>query len=358
MSRDPFFRLNELIKNRAIQITSDVVPLHVGDPKGNPNSQTAKFALENTDFGRYHPLLGIQDLKEAIQFYSKQIHGVNLKEDQIAAVQGTKSAIAWLPAIFNEKRKVSIPDLAYSVYFTAPKRLGKETVFYLADQEISGAHSLDYLIINTPHNPLGRVIERAELARLAKQAQEEDFIAVSDECYIDIYTGKKPTSLLEVDTTGDFRNLLVLNSLSKSSSIPGLRSGYIAGDSRLIKKFSEEYGTTGNTLSIGFQKASALAWRNLDFIKSNRERYVECLNDFSKQMNAPVPEGGFYFFLETPIDSEEFVVKLLSESRIKLLPGKYLDYSDGGRWDNYVRIPVAEKLNQNIIGALKNAFGN
>jgi len=365
MPQDPFQRLNELIAKRFPDGVPNIThPMHLGNPKGPTNTKVRDYLVKHLDLDQYHPLATLPELKDAVINYNKTVHGVKLSREQVTAVQGTKSALAWAPASFlspdQYDRRIGIPDLCYSVYFTAAQRENAQILFYPADEpiirEIPG--TLSYLLINNPHNPLGIIKSKEELARLARNAQERNIVLISDECYIDIYTGKKPTSLLEVDTTGEFRNLLVFNSLSKSSNVPGLRSGFVAGDSKLVKKFADIYATTGNTLSRAHQEASALAWNDSKFIAENRERYQEALRDFSSRLGLPVPEGAFYFFVKTPVSGEEFVVDMIKKHGIKLMPGAYLDYRESGRWNNYVRIPVAEKLDERVTGALKNAIGN
>lgn len=357
MPQDPFQRLNarllEVFSGVALEVTH---ALHIGNPKGPTNQRVRNHLVQHLDLDQYHPLATLPELKDAIINYNQRVHGVKLSREQVTAVQGTKSALAWLPSILQSRGKTAaIPDLSYPTYFSGANANGTNIEFYSADNPLKFElpRNLSHFIITSPHNPLGRVSTREELAHLAGEAQRKNFVLVSDECYIDIYTGKKPTSLLEVDTTGEFRNLLVFNSLSKSANVPGLRSGVVAGDSKLVKQFASEYATTGNTLSKAHQEASALAWQDFDFIAENRARYQTNLRHFSNELGLPVPEGAFYFFIDTGRDGEHFVVDMLRKHKIKLMPGKYLDFKGSGRWDNYVRVPVAEKFGDDVMGALK-----
>ena len=362
MNLDPFFRLRKLIEDRFPEGDPTKIALHIGDPKGQPRQEIYRAIINKLDLSCYHPPQTLPELKNSIIYYNKAVHGVELKENQITAVHGTKSAIAQLPMIFGKsitqlsKSRICIPDLSYPTYFFPADFLSFNISFYSADKPVLSSLFTDYLlkyvIINNPHNPLGRVIKKDELENLAKKAQKDGFILISDECYIDIYKNQKPNSLLEFDKTGEFRNLLVLNSLSKSSCLPGLRSGFLAGDSNLIEKFSNYYGTTGNTLSRVNQAVSAMAWKDLEYIKENRERYQELLQNFAERSGLEAPEGAFYFFIKTPIDGEEFAVELLKKYGIKVMPGKYLDFQRSNRWNNYVRVPIAEKLEDKTIDDL------
>jgi N-succinyldiaminopimelate aminotransferase len=351
---DPFERLNALIEKNYSGDPKKLIPLHIGDPKGDANLDVLEFLRGRTDFNAYPPLKTSPGLADSIRFYNEEVHGVKLRNDQIAAVQGTKSAIAWLPVVFsNIRKRIGVPNIAYPGYVTAPERLGIGLEFYSFDQEILPTKPLDYLIINSPHNPSGRVLSKEELRRLAFRAKKGEFVVIADECYIDIYRGEKPTSLLKLDFTKEFKNMLVLNSLSKSSNLAGLRSGYIAGDAELVKKFAKVYATTGNALAKSVQEASSLAWKNLGFIAENRERYVQVLNDFAGKTGLMPPRSTFYFFVDTRRDGEAWTMDLIKKHGIKVMPVKYLDFANSGQWDNFVRIPVAEKLEERTIRAFK-----
>ncbi len=261
-----------------------------------------------------------------------------------------------MPAVFAQRKKVAIPDLSYPTYYAAAHIWGAEVFFYPAHEPLKNfPHKLDYIIINTPHNPLGKSWKREELENLIEQARTKKCIVISDECYGDIYMNQRPYSLLEV-AKGDFQGLLVTNSLSKSSNLAGLRSGYLAGDAELVKRFKKIYATTGCTLSEAAQKSSALAWKDIEFINKNRKQYQDFLFRFSKGTSLELPDATFYFFADTGRDSEEVTVDLLRNQGIKVMPGKYLDYSCSGRWDTYVRISVAEEFSDRVIGAIKDAI--
>ena len=353
--KDPFARLNTLISRNFPSGVSNPINLHIGDPKGTPNPKVVEYFRNNLDLGRYPPSATIPELTESIRSYKQRVHNVNLNSDQISAVQGTKSALAWIPSIFlGRNNRLSVPDLSYATYVVPAGRFNPEFYFYPVENKICPPlNPLDYMIINTPHNPTGRVLDRQALSHLAAKAQADNFILISDECYIDIYRGEKPTSLLEVDKSGEFKNLLVLNSLSKSFNLAGLRSGFLAGDAGLVKKFSQVYSTTGNTMSIPHQKASAIAWNDIDFIAQNRVTYNSAMEHFAGFAKLEMPRGAFYFFVQVPHDGETWAMDLLRFHNIKVMPGKYLDASESGRYDDYVRIPVAEKLDDKIIGAFK-----
>ncbi len=362
--QDPFQRLNALIAEHFPNgVPSDTINLHIGDPKGPTNQAVLEEYKKYVNFDRYPPLTTSDELKDAIIEYNQKVHGVTLQRDQVTAVHGTKSALAWMPNFFLNRGhgEIIVPDLSYATYVTAPDRLNVKINYYSVNDMFSGfltsPRGINYGIINTPHNPYGVILSRKELetsVAITQINQGKNFILASDECYINIFNGKRPTSLLQVDKTGEFKNMFVTNSLSKLG-VPGLRSGYVAGDSFLVQRFESQYRTTGNAREIAWHKASALAWRDFKSMEETNERYQEALRDFSQQTGWPVPPGAFYFFPKAIRDGEEVAVDLLRHHNIKVMPGKYLDYAESGRWDNYIRIPVAEKLPRQVIGAIKDA---
>ena len=139
--KDPFQRLNELIAARFPNGTPEIrYELHIGNPKGPTNTKVRDFLIGHLDLDKYHPLQTLPELKDAVMAYNSSVHGVKLSREQVTAVQGTKSALAWIPSVFlsrkGDERAIGLPDLSYSVYYTAAEREDAYLAFYKADEPI------------------------------------------------------------------------------------------------------------------------------------------------------------------------------------------------------------------------------
>jgi len=218
------------------------------------------------------------------------------------------------------------------------------------------------LYLCSPGNPTGAVIDLATLQTLIRLADEHDFIIAADECYAEIYLdeGTPPRGLLEAAWAmgrSDFSRCMVFHSLSKRSNVPGMRSGFVAGDAALIASFLK-YRTYHGCAMPGFtQAASIAAWNDEDHVRANRALYREKF-DAVIDILAPVlqverPSAGFYLWLPTPGDDTRFARDLYARKNVNVLPGSYLSREahgvnpGGGR----VRIALVAELEECLIAA-------
>ena len=193
--------------------------------------------------------------------------------------------------------------------------------------------------ICSPGNPTGKVMDRAELTHLIELAHKHNFLIASDECYSEIYfdEAKPPLGLLQVANElgiDDYRNCLVFHSLSKRSNLPGLRSGFVAGDGAVLAQYLQYRTYHGCALPPPTQAASVAAWSDEAHVVENRALYRKKFDAVLKIL-APVldvkkPEAGFYLWPKLPLDDEAFTRTLYARENVLALPGSYLSRATAG----------------------------
>ena len=188
------------------------------------------------------------------------------------------------------------------------------------------------------------------MQKLIKLAHQYDFMIASDECYSEIYTdeSKPPQGLLQASVAnGDdtYQRCLAFYSLSKRSNSPGLRSGFVAGDATIIAQFLKYRTYHGCAMPISTQMASTAAWSDESHVQANRARYQQSFNfaieEISKEIPIEQPDAGFYLWLPTPIDDEQFALGLYSQQNVTVLPGKYLARSVNNHNPGANRVRIA-----------------
>jgi aspartate/methionine/tyrosine aminotransferase len=185
---------------------------------------------------------------------------------------------------------------------------------------------------------------KEELALWVKKALEFDFILVNDECYSEIYFDEatKPASLLEASIeagNSEFKNVIVMNSISKRSSAPGLRSGFIAGDKEMLEGYMKYRTYIGCAAPVPLQKAAAVAWNDDNHVEEFRKIYRKNFQIAQEILGITPPKATFYIWLEVE-DELEFTKELFKEKHIKVLPGSFLGRNGIGK--GYVRIALVE----------------
>jgi N-succinyldiaminopimelate aminotransferase len=237
-----------------------------------------------------------------------------------------------------------MPSPFYQVYFGAAVMNGAKPVFVPATVETGfmpdyttvaradlGAAAMAYLC--TPANPQGTVASLAQLKATIKLAREHDFVLVSDECYSEIYDGAPPAGALQAcaELGEGLRNVLVFNSLSKRSSAPGLRAGFVAGDESLIAKFKTLRAHGGAVQPMPVMAAATALWRDEAHVQENRTLYKAKMDDaahvFGNRFGFYRPAGGFFLWLDVG-DGERAAKALWRDAGIKVLPGGYLAVPD------------------------------
>jgi len=214
------------------------------------------------------------------------------------------------------------------------------------------------VILNSPNNPTNSVMEMDELCEWVELAIERDFIILSDECYSEIYFDTPPPSILEASLkvgNRDFKNILAINSISKRSSAPSLRSGYIAGDEKILKNYLLYRTYVGCASPLPLQKASALAWKDEKHVEEFREKYLKNFQIAREILNVEIPKASFYLWLEVENDIE-FTKFLYQKYNLKIMPGSFMSRENVG--SGYIRVPLVydEKLMRESLNRLKDGL--
>ena len=307
------------------------------------------------------------ELKKSYQNYlANNFNLKNVKDEEIFLVGGTRegtfSAIQTMVnrEAVSEKPYVCMPNPYYQIYGGATLFAGAKPHFLNCSEENNFQMDLgnvaqeiwekcQLLVLCSPSNPTGKVMSKAELCKVVTLSKEFGFKVLSDECYIDIYFGEKPTSLLEaaIEVNGSLENVLALHSLSKRSNLPGFRSGCATGDASIITAFSKYRMFHGVSVPLPIQNASTLAWADDKTVEDNRAAYAEKfkLAEEILDKDSLTPDGAFYLWLKVK-DAEAFTKKLYDEEQVIVLPGKYLGAQDNGQnpAEQYLRIALVHDI--------------
>lgn len=345
----PFQRLNQLTAD-VLRADLPAIPLTIGEPQ-HPAPEIVVEALGGAlaGIGKYPATAGSSALREAIGHWLCRrfsLPGID-SERQVLPVNGTREAlfaIAQTLVTPGLSGRVISPNPFYQIYEGAALLAGTQPTFVAAGAatdflpDFSTLTEDDWercelLYICTPGNPSGRVIPQADLKTLIELAQRHSFTIASDECYSEIYPNEDcpPTGLLQAAAAmgnTDFKNCLVFHSLSKRSNLPGLRSGFVAGDADLIAQFLRYRTYHGCAMPEHHQAASIVAWQDETHVVQNRQHYRDKFNAvvplLQPVLEVRQPEAGFYLWPQTPIDDEQFAIELLKRCNVAVLPGRYL----------------------------------
>lgn len=352
----PFEKLNELLKDIVPNEKYELSVLTIGEPKfETPQFIQDKLKETSSLLRKYPSTIGEPFLRESMINFVKNRFNVSLKMSQIIPTFGTREVLFNFPqfALFDKKNPViAFTNPFYQIYEGAAIasrasvihiNLTKENNFKadLSDEELKRC---DLVILNFPNNPTSASMDIDELGVWVKKALEFDFILVNDECYSEIYfeENTKPASLLEASIkvgNGEFKNVLVMNSISKRSSAPGLRSGFIAGDETILRDYLQYRTYIGCASPVPLQEAAAVAWNDQNHVAEFRKIYKRNFEIAQEILGIPTPEATFYIWLEVENDLE-FTKNLYKEKNIKVLPGSFL--GRGGLGKEYVRIALVE----------------
>ena len=352
----PFEKLTKLKAEANITCDLPHIALSIGEPK----HESPKFVMDamanNLDkLANYPTTKGIPELRQAIaDWATKRFQLTALSsETQVLPVNGTREAIfAFTQAMTEGKTDALIvsPNPFYQIYEGAAYLAGAEP-HYLPCLEENGFNPdfdavpaeiwdrAQILFTCSPGNPTGAVISIEQLEKLIALADKHDFIIAGDECYSEIYvnSAQPPVGLLEACAKlgrHDYKRCVVFHSLSKRSNLPGLRSGFVAGDADVLANFFKYRTYHGCAMSLPNQLASIAAWGDEKHVEENRRLYTEkfkaVLDILSPVMDVKQSEASFYLWAKTPINEEEFAQRLFAEQQVTVLPGSYLSRTIDG----------------------------
>ncbi len=352
----PFEKLNELLADITPNKEYELSVLTIGEPKFE-TPQFIQDELKNSTLllQKYPASAGLPELKEAMISFVNKRFNVKLEKNQIIPTFGTREVLFNFPqfALFDKQNPVmAYTNPFYQIYEGAARASRAKTIYINLCKENNFKASLneeelkkcDLVILNYPNNPTSAEMTKAELGEWVKKALEYDFILINDECYSEIYFDEndKPASLLEVSIevgNSDFKNILVINSISKRSSAPGLRSGFIAGDAKILEDYMQYRTYIGCASPVPLQKAAVVAWSDEAHVEIFRENYRKNFRLAHEILGITPPKATFYIWLEVE-DELEFTKKLYEQENIKVLPGSFLGREGLGK--GYVRIALVE----------------
>lgn len=357
------------------------IALSIGEPKHTAPQFVAEELLTHLHgLANYPTTKGVPELRRAIADWLSarfQLPADSLDtERHIIPVNGTREALfAFAQALVERSATplVLMPNPFYQIYEGAALLAGAEPYYlnctadnhYLPDfdavpDRVWQRCQLIYLC--SPGNPSGAVSDRATLKKLIELADENDFIIASDECYSEIYpdASNPPLGLLQVAAEmgrDDYRRCVVFHSLSKRSNLPGMRSGFVAGDAQVMQKFLLYRTYHGCAMPPYHQAASIKAWQDEAHVQHNRELYREkfaaVLDILGGALKVKQPDAGFYLWPRTPIDDTEFARRLFAEQNVTVLPGSFLSRDAHGTnpGNHHVRMALVAPLAECVEAA-------
>jgi N-succinyldiaminopimelate aminotransferase len=372
----PFEKLNKLFAGIEPSPSLSPISLSIGEPK-HPAPEFVVQELEQQlgCLSNYPATKGLPALREAIATWAGKRFNLAPKslsaEQHVLPVNGTREALfSFTQATISrdDNALVLIPNPFYQIYEGAALLAGAQTYYLACDEHTDFLPNLDQVpveiwqrcqlfFICSPGNPTGKVASGEYLEKLIQLADQYDFTIASDECYSELYFDESnpPTGLLEVcNTIGrtDFRRCMVFHSLSKRSNLPGLRSGFVAGDSSLIADFLLYRTYHGCAMPLQHQYASIKAWQDEQHVEQNRSLYRQkfeaVLNILADCLDVDWPDASFYLWAKTPIDDRQFAQQLYRDKNVTVLPGQFLarETGNGNPGERRIRIALVAELEQ------------
>jgi aspartate/methionine/tyrosine aminotransferase len=378
----PFTRLNKLLEG--VQPGGGNAPLlmHLGEPQFAPPAFVAETIADNAaTWSKYPPTAGTEPFRNAVKAWLDRRYALppamlNPTTD-ILPVSGTREALFQiaLSAVAigapKGKTKVLMGNPFYHSYAGAAAVAGGEPVFLVADRAHGFMPALDaidektlaataMIYLCSPANPQGAVASLDYLKRWLSLARQHDFLIAADECYAEIYSGEPPAGALQAarDLDGGVDHLLVFHSLSKRSSAPGLRSGFVAGDAKYVARQAQLINYGGVATPLPLLAAATRLWQDEAHVEDNRARYRRNF-DLAQEILGPLfgevrPEGGFFLWLEVG-DGEQAAIELWRRAAIKVLPGGYMARADASGRNpgaGYIRVALIQDPEE-TAGALR-----
>ena len=382
LHRYPFEKLAELKRGLQPPKHLDHIALSVGEPR----HPAPHFVIENLiahlhQLSNYPSTRGKQELRETIAAWISNRFAIKQSlvdpEINLLPVSGTREALfAIAQAVIDRSSDhplVFMPNPFYQIYEGAALLAGATPRYLDCLPENNFLPDLDQIdddewsrcqliFICTPANPTGAVMPQAYLRHLIELAHRYDFVIASDECYSEIFFDESapPPGLLGAAAAmgnDSFDRCLAFHSLSKRSNLPGLRSGFVAGDARILEKFLLYRTYHGCALPSATQTASTAAWSDESHVVENRARYrqkfEQVLALLSDTLAPQKPQAGFYLWANTPVSDTEFAQRLYAEQNVTVLPGRFLsrDHNGSNPGENRVRMALVAPLDECLDAA-------
>jgi N-succinyldiaminopimelate aminotransferase len=359
----PFERLATLKAGVTPPAHLSPIALSIGEPKHAPPPFVLEVIKNSlAGYSAYPTTAGSDELRDTCARWLERRFGLGadaVRRANVLPVSGTREALfAFAQAAIDRSASgsrgaplVAMPNPFYQIYEGAALVAGAEPYFietpasngFLPDLDAVPAdvwNRVQLLYLCSPGNPGGAVMSVKDWRRVLALAEKYDFIVASDECYTELYPDESnpPPSLLSAavaDGRSGFERCVVFHSLSKRSSLPGLRSGFVAGDASLLESFLRYRTYHGCSLPLPTQAASIAAWSDEAHVVENRrlyrEKFAKVMPILAPHLEFTAPEGGFYLWADTRGDDERFVRDLFAQENVTVVPGSYLARTVNGR---------------------------
>jgi len=359
----PFEKLNLLLESITPNQAYTPLSLTIGEPQFD----TPKFILDalahNVSLlNKYPKTSGEPLLREGMRSYLKNRFDLEIEDNQIIPTFGTREVLFNFPQFLLHdiaQPVMAFPNPFYQIYEGAAKASRAEVLYLnlesennflpLIDEEILSR--CDFVILNSPNNPTASVMDLEELKKWVELALKYDFVLLNDECYCDLYIDEPLPSLLNASRAvgnESFKNILVINSISKRSSAPGLRSGFIAGDATILKEYMTYRTYVGCASPLPLQYAASLAWADQEHVDTFRQKYIRNFEIAKEILNITPPKATFYIWLEVD-DEIEATIKLYKEYNLKVIPGSYLGREKQGKGFIRLALVYEESLTRDAL---------
>lgn len=375
----PFQKLAALFRDITPNPAYNPIKLSIGEPK-HATPQFIKDALINglDGLANYPTTAGSEALRGTIAEWLARRYGIPALDakTQVLPVNGSREALfAFAQAVVDRSHPdpvVVCPNPFYQIYEGAALLAGATPQFL--NTLAANDYALDYeqlpesvwqraqlVYVCSPGNPTGHVMTLDEWRTLFELSDRHGFVIAADECYSEIYFGdEKPLGALQAAQQlgrGDYKNIVVFSSLSKRSNVPGMRSGFVAGDAAVLAKFTLYRTYHGCAMNPAVQTASIAAWNDEQHVAENRRLYAEKFAKVTEiikpALPVSMPDAGFYLWLQTPIADTAFAQQLQRDYNVTVLPGSFLarDAQGVNPGENFVRIALVAEVEETLDAA-------
>jgi N-succinyldiaminopimelate aminotransferase len=376
----PFEKLRQLFAGVTPPAGLKEIKLSIGEPQHETPAFIKEALTANlAGLANYPTTQGSDALRQAIAAWVARRYDIPAPDaaTQIVPVNGSREALfAFAQAVIDGAKAgatVICPNPFYQIYEGAALLAGAEPLFL--NTLPAHGYTMDFGVVPeptfqrtqlvyvcSPGNPTGKVMSLDDWAQLFELSDRHGFVIASDECYSEIYfdEAKPPLGGLEAAVKlgrSDFRNLVMFSSLSKRSNVPGLRSGFVAGDANIIRQFLLYRTYHGGAMNPAVQGASIAAWNDEAHVRENRRLYAEKFDQVTpivaRHLETAVPDAGFYLWAKTPIPDTDFARELHHQYNVTVLPGSFLARDSGGTnpGTGYVRIALVAGLDECLEAA-------
>ncbi len=374
----PFQRLRDLLKDTTPNAALTPINLSIGEPK-HATPTLIKDALTNNLKGlaNYPTTAGVLELRQAISAWISQRYSVPSldPEKAILPVNGSREALfAFAQAVIDSSKPAPVvicPNPFYQIYEGAALLAGAEPYFLNTMPDNDYAMDFDSVPVDvwqrtqliylcSPGNPSGKVMRLEQWKQVFELSDRYGFVIAADECYSEIYfdEGSPPLGALQAahelgrGGKNGYARLVIFSSLSKRSNVPGMRSGFVAGDARILEQFLLYRTYHGCAMSPAVQAASIAAWNDEAHVIENRRLYAEKFQVVTPMLQnvlaVEMPDAAFYLWARTSISDTEFAIKLYRDFNVTVLPGRFLSREAHGinPGTNFIRLALVASLEE------------